>query len=182
MNHLNPKIWFINVGRTDLFESKCTNSYVVADILNVVKALHISKPDAKFILHGILPHKDPDEGLVNRDAYLGEYWHRAQGVNKELKRFCERTRNIWYMQSTTAFIIQKEQGRPPLDETLIKKELTAKGLRVWGNRIIEKMAEIQKPAKSRGMPKIKPRGSKGIESHNTGTRVKRQKSKKGDLR
>ena len=56
--NINPKIWFLSVGTNDLFEEKCTDRFVVASILNVIKMIHDLKPTAVFIIHGILPRKD----------------------------------------------------------------------------------------------------------------------------
>jgi len=149
---LNPKVWFIHIGTTDLFDSKCTNRYVVANVLNVVQELHSKKPDAQFIIHGILPRLDPEQVYSKGNDQLGEYWHRAQRVNKLLKNLCETGENLWYMQSGNHFlkIDYSQKGRNPVDPRLFDKDgdLTAPGMKIWGAEIVNKtgivLAAVQK--------------------------------------
>ncbi len=71
INNLNPKLWFISIGNNDLFEKKCTDRFVVASILNVIKAIADLKPDAHFIIHGILPRKDDAK---SKTEFLKKKW------------------------------------------------------------------------------------------------------------
>ena len=137
---LNPKVWFILIGSNDLFESRCTDRFVFANILNVLQELHMHRPDAQFIIHGILPRKDQKK---NTTQYLGEYWRMSQQVNAMLKKFCKNYDNLHYMQGGKSFMKDndKQRGRQQLDANLMADGVhpTRHGLVNWGKLIVAKL-------------------------------------------
>ena len=137
LDPLNPKVWFLLIGTNDLFESECTDRFVIADILNVLKYIHMQRPEAQFIVHGILPRVDRGK----KTQYLGKYWKRIQSINAVLKRFCETHQSLHYMQAGSVFLVDKDEmrGRKSIDPALLGDGLhpTPKGLEVWGKEIIK---------------------------------------------
>ena len=138
---LNPKVWFILIGSNDLFESRCTDRFVFANVLNVLQELHMHRPDAQFIIHGILPRK----GDKGNTQYLGEYWRMSQQVNAMLKKFCRNYDNLHYMQGGKAFMkdTDKQRGRLQIDADLMADGIhpTRQGLVKWGKLITTKLNE-----------------------------------------
>jgi lysophospholipase L1-like esterase len=139
MEPLHPKAWLILIGSSDLFTSKCTDRFVVADILNVLKYLHMHRPEAQFIVHGLLPRKDPGS-LPQTQEFLGKYWKRAQTINAQIKRFCEVSENLHYMQAGSVFTKDTEmRGRKSIAEGMMEDGVhpTAAGLDLWGDFIVQ---------------------------------------------
>jgi lysophospholipase L1-like esterase len=137
---LNPKLWFIMVGGNDLFESKCTNRFVFANILNVLKRIFEAHPNSEFIVHGIMPRTD-DPGSTS----LGHLWKRAQDINFLIRKFSDRASHIHYVNAGTKFTVESGmKGRRHLDPELMTEGMypTAKGMRVWGDYIEKKVTEI----------------------------------------
>jgi lysophospholipase L1-like esterase len=137
---LNPKVWFVMIGTNDLFTGRCTDKLVFANILNVLQELHQHRPDAQFIVHGILPRKDPKH---NETQFLGEYWRMSQAVNAKLKRFCNNYPNLHYLQGGSAFMVDNDiaRGRKQIEPQLMADGIhpTRKGLVEWGNFIVDKL-------------------------------------------
>lgn len=147
MDVLDPKAWFIHIGTNDLFTSKCTDRFVIANILNVLRLIQEAKPNAQFFIHGILPRLDnPNE----KTLFLGRQWKRAQTINAELKKFCRPYARIHYIQGGPLFMEETEtRGRRQVD---IKKmddgvHPTTEGLEVWGDYLVKQFTKIFDKAK-----------------------------------
>jgi lysophospholipase L1-like esterase len=142
ISNLNPKLWFVSIGSNDLFLEKCTDRFVVASILNVIKMIHDTKPESRFIIHGILPRKDNPK---SKSQFLKKKWKYAQAINSQIRKFCEHSPRLWYMQAGSLFLEETEsKGRRQIDEKLLKDGVhpTEKGLEVWGDYMVKRMKEI----------------------------------------
>ena len=151
LDHLNPKVWLILIGSNDMFVNFCTDRFVLADILNVLKYLQTSRPEAQFIVHGILPRLDPvPESKGQTKGLLGRYWKRSQVINAQLKRFCETHNHLHFMQAGSFFLEETDlKGRRRINATLMEDGIhpTVEGLRVWGQKIAEMVNKTIKEAK-----------------------------------
>jgi lysophospholipase L1-like esterase len=142
LDAVNPKIWLILIGTNDLFESRCTDRFVVANILNVLKAIYEQKPDAQFIIHGILPRKDHPE---SKSQYMGADWKRAQAINWRVRKFCEHSSQLYYMQAGPLFTEETSvRGRRQIDEKLMEDGIhpTVQGLEIWGDYLVKQVKGI----------------------------------------
>jgi lysophospholipase L1-like esterase len=140
--HLYPKVWLILIGSNDLFVNQCTDSFVLGGVLNVVKAMQEQRPEAQFIVHGILPRKD------RRSPYLGQYWKRAQDINLQLRKFCNEQTNLHYMEASDLFVSKTGGGfstaQQQIDRSLMADGVhpTIRGLEIWGDFIVDSITEI----------------------------------------
>jgi lysophospholipase L1-like esterase len=144
---LHPKVWLILIGTNDLFDSKCTERFVVANILNVLKTIQEQRPDAQFLIHGILPRK---EDPTKKSQFLGHLWKRTQSINFQLRKFCEKYENINYLQGGSFFMEETDvRGRRQIDKNMIEDGVhpTEKGLEVWGDYIVKRVTKILTRAK-----------------------------------
>ena len=137
---LNPKYWLVVVGSNDLFVANCTDRFVFANILNVLQYLHMHRPKAQFLVHGILPRKDSGK----KDPYsLGNYWKRGQAINVQLRNFCSNHVNLHYIQAGPLFTEETEsRGRRRISPKFMKDGIhpTVEGLEVWGDYILKVLA------------------------------------------
>lgn len=149
IKNLNPKIWFINIGTNDLFIEKCTDRFVIANILNVVKTISEMKPEASFVIHGILPRKDnPD----SKSQFLKKKWKNAQFINTQLRKFCERSNLLYYMQAGALFLEETETtGRRQIDQKLLEDGIhpTKRGMEVWADYIVKRVHTILREIEER---------------------------------
>lgn len=165
--NLKPKIWFIQVGGNDLFQSHCTDRFVQANVLNVLKRIYEYQPEAQFILHGIVPRKDNLESPSNA---LGHLWDRAQGINLLLKKFAKHSAGVTFLNAGQKFTTGRgDKGRGSLDSSMIEKGNipTLKGMTEWGNTVEEKIGEVMKgfdksrlKKQNKGGERIKQQGDK----------------------
>ncbi|KAG7374654.1 GDSL-like lipase/acylhydrolase family protein [Nitzschia inconspicua] len=140
--NLKPKVWFIMVGGNDLFQSQCTDRFVQANILNVLKRIYENQPEAQFIVHGIIPRKDNPDSPSNA---LGHLWDRAQGINLLLKKFAKRSVGVTYLNAGQKFTTGRgDKGRGSLDPSMIKNGNvpTLKGMTEWGKTVESKIREV----------------------------------------
>ena len=140
--NLKPKVWFLMVGGNDLFESKCTDRFVQANVLNVLKRIYEYQPDAQFIVHGIMPRKDNPDSASNA---LGHLWNRAQDINLLLKKFTKQSSRVTFVNAGLKFTSGKaEKGRGAIDPSMVQKGMvpTTKGMKVWGDYIEKKILEV----------------------------------------
>lgn len=142
LNTLDPKVWFISVGTNDLYEEKCTDKFVVANVLNVIKAIHTQKPESRFIVHGILPRKDNPK---SKSPFLTKKWKNAQAINTKIRKFTEKSGRLYYMQAGGLFLSATHiKARNGVDETLLEDGMypTRAGLDKWGDHIVKTLKKI----------------------------------------
>lgn len=142
---LRPKLWFIMVGGNDLFINKCTDRFVMANILNVAQRIFEDQPDAKIVIHGISPRVDNPDSESYR---LGKLWHRAQGVNLAVLKWINSHSSRIYFMNAGQVLTGKgiSKGRNELDPHLIQDRInpTAEGVRTWGDMVVKKLIPILK--------------------------------------
>lgn len=140
---LRPKMWFIMVGTNDLYVNKCNDQFVMANVLNVAKRIFEDQPDAKIVLHGIIPRKDDVDAKSND---LGDAWNRAQGINVDVRKFIKtHSSRIFYMNfgQTLMTGAGNLKFRKAIDPKLISgKYPTSKGMEKWGDLAVKKLVPI----------------------------------------
>lgn len=140
--NLRPKLWFLVVGGNDLYVNKCNDDFVMASVLNVAKRIFEDQPDAKIVIHGIIPRKDDLEAKSNN---LGDLWNRAQGINLHVRKFIKKhSSRIHYMNLGQILMGHGGfKGRKAVDPHLIQGIYpTTKGMQTWGNLAVKKLTPI----------------------------------------
>jgi len=143
--NLRPKLWFLMVGGNELYVDKCTDKFVKASILNLAKRIFEDQPDAKIVVHGIIPRKDD---LDSKKNSLGHLWNRAQGVNLEVRKFIKtHSSRIYYMNLGQTLMSSSGGSRfrgkvDPLYMDGIYP--TSKGMQKWGDLAVKKLGPILK--------------------------------------
>lgn len=142
IDNLKPKIWFIMIGTNDLFTYKCSEDFVVASIMNVVKLVSEESPESLFVIHGIMPRLDNPKAQT---TFLGKIWSRAQGVNGKLRKFCRKYHNFYYIQGGELMLVPSEiQGRAQIDPKMINDGVhpTLKGFEDWADFVVERLGKV----------------------------------------
>merc|ERR1712196_243173 len=104
-----------------------------------VKTIFEMRPDASFVIHGILPRKDnPD----SKSQFLKKKWKYAQAINTQIRKFCEHSARLYYMQAGALFLEETEsKGRRQIDRKLLEDGIhpTKRGMEVWGDYIVKRV-------------------------------------------
>lgn len=132
------------MGSNDLYVKKCNDDFVIASVLNVAKRIFEDQPDAKIVVHGIIPRKDDLESKSNN---LGDLWNRAQGINLDVRVFFKkRSSRIHYMNLAQTLLGNGgTKGRKAVDPRLIEGIYpTSKGMQKWADLAIKKLTPILK--------------------------------------
>jgi len=142
IDNLKPKIWFIMIGTNDLFTYRCSEDFVVASIMNVVKLVSEKSPESLFIIHGIMPRLDNPKA---KTTFLGKIWSRAQGVNGKLRKFCRKYHNFYYIQGGELMLVpSKITGRAQIDPKMIDDGVhpTLEGFEKWADFVVERLGKV----------------------------------------
>eukprot|EP00980_Cylindrotheca_fusiformis_P007715 scaffold1637_cov108-Cylindrotheca_fusiformis.AAC.4 len=138
---LNPRVWFIMIGANDLFTNHCNDHLVLANILNVAKVLSLKHPESMFVIHEIMPRKDNPN---SKSHDLGKNWKRAQDINSELRKFCKKYRNFYYIASSRLFV-KPLQRRPQFESSMMTEDgvhPTLQGFEKWQDHIVDKLVPV----------------------------------------
>ena len=142
---LRPKLWFIMVGTNDLFVNKCTDRFVMANILNIAKRIFEDQPEAKIVIHGIIPRKDDPDSKADS---LGHLWNRAQGVNLQVRKWIKIHSSRIFFMNVGQILMENGgmKGRKFLDPHLIGDNMnpTPEGMQKWGDLVVKKLIPILK--------------------------------------
>lgn len=139
---MRPKLWFLVVGGNDLYVNKCNDDFVIASVLNVAKRIFDDQPNAKIVVHGIIPRKDDLDAKSNN---LGDLWNRAQGINLYVRKFIKKHSSRIYFMNLGQVLMGHGgfKGRKAVDPRLIQGIYpTEKGMYTWGNLAVKKLTPI----------------------------------------
>ena len=132
------------IGTNDLFVDKCSEKNVVANIMNVVKEINEQRPDALFVIHGIMPRLDNPKA---KTRLLGKTWKKAQHINSQIRKFCKKYKNMYYIQGGETLMVKSQnRGRGKLDPNMVDDGVhpTVKGYEVWGDFIETRLDKVYK--------------------------------------
>lgn len=130
------------IGTNDLFTYKCSEDFVVASIMNVVKLVSEKSPESLFVIHGIMPRLDNAEA---KTTFLGKIWSRAQGVNGKLRTFCRKYHNFYYIQGGELMLVpSKITGRAQIDPKMIDDGVhpTLEGFEKWADFVVKRLGKV----------------------------------------
>jgi len=142
--NLRPKLWFLMAGGNDLYIEKCGDRFVEANMLNLAKRIFEDDPDAKIVIHGIIPRKDD---LDSKSNNLGHLWNRAQGVNLFVRKFVKTHSSRMHFMNLGQTLLSGGgmKGRGQVDPKLIEGIYpTTKGMEKFIDLAAKKLSPILK--------------------------------------
>ena len=136
---LQPKYWFLLIGTNNLGRSGCSQESTVHGIREVIDYLQEKIPNAKIIIHGLLPRSD--RAFEDVDYKVGVYWEKIQWINIRIAKKAIYDKNIFYMEAPDIFMdspgtinaITMADGVHP----------SVEGLKLWETRIVEYIENLQ---------------------------------------
>lgn len=150
---LRPSVWWILIGTNDFGKEPphCSPQVVLMGIKRVVGELLKQRPGSTIVVNSLLPrsHEYMKGRLVDiEDTDRVTIWQGIMEVNRQLRDYCAKLRNVVYYDATSVFV-ERDEGSKGVDGMYIPKELmydylhpTAEGYEKWGKEIIAKVHEV----------------------------------------
>jgi lysophospholipase L1-like esterase len=139
---LNPGVWMILIGTNDMGRTFCSKEATLKGILNVIHYLQQKRPDAKLLVHGLLPRSDDglQKEMKDENYLVGKYWNEIKWVNNHLEEACDDSTNSIYMEAPDIFLGSPSTVNP---ETMPDGlHPSAAALKLWGPKIVEQVHKL----------------------------------------
>ena len=136
---LQPKAFVLLIGTHNMGRDGCNKRTTLAGILQVMQVVHQQKPNAKLLVHGLLPCSDqkpfqsPDYDVMENRFVLGKQWENSLWINAELKKTCDAMKFCAYMDSGDVFLTA--DGRIQDDRMVDAMHPSLEGYKMWVPRI-----------------------------------------------
>jgi lysophospholipase L1-like esterase len=107
--HLQPKAWMMMIGTNNLGVTNCSKRTTLHGILHVANYLHHQRPNAKIIIHGLLPRGGSGTGRLKSDEsryQLGKYWNQIIWINRHLQQYAIEHEQFHYIDNSDMFLVQ----------------------------------------------------------------------------
>ena len=85
MKDLNPKFWWIILGKNDFTSTQCSAEVVLLGILRVIEEIRTHQPDSKIIVNSILPLSPNRDGRVLRNSAVSI--NKTDGIKNRRTHF-----------------------------------------------------------------------------------------------
>ena len=162
---MNPKVWWILAGTSDLAMTGCSEEAVVLGILRLAEELALTREGSIVVIQGILPRtSEPDGSLIHKEAtgwfhhkkpvtekskeLPGLLWPSIQTINKELEDFCRKHSHIVYVDLSHLVLGSIGNDYVQSEQKIIRDlmpdyvHLSAQGYEVMGTRIATELQSI----------------------------------------
>jgi beta-glucosidase len=143
---LYPSIFWVLIGTDDIGSTWCSPEIVVVGILRVVEEILSRKIASQVVINGLLPRSFNKEGYVARGGqFKPSIWQDIKAINDELKLYATYRDRVVFFETNVFFKDPKATTLElQIDEKLMPDFLnpSAKGYRLWGEGIVEKLREI----------------------------------------
>jgi lysophospholipase L1-like esterase len=156
--NLQPSVWWISIGTNDFGRDlpHCSPEVVLMGIIRVVKEMQKLRPGSTIVVNSVLPRSEDINGRLVDSKHPDHLtvWQGILEVNRGLRIYCSKLRNVVYYDATSIFVRQDE-GIKGVDGMFIPKELmydflhpTAEGYKKWGDEIISSIHDLIEASQS----------------------------------
>lgn len=105
---LYPKVWWITIGTNELIKNKCSEDVTLMGILALVEVLQKRSSgyyNPVIVINSILPFSSSQKhGQLTGSKTGFDYWSSIKSVNKSLKQFAKKTKNVKYFDASSIFV------------------------------------------------------------------------------
>jgi lysophospholipase L1-like esterase len=119
MRNLSPKVWWVSIGRNDLFRTKCSEEVALMGVLRVVEELAAKNDGATIVINSLLPTSNKINLQLEGGFSHNDMWLSIQEVNTRLKKFASKHHHVVFYDADDVFV-----------ETRYKKKYISKELYV----------------------------------------------------
>lgn len=123
---LRPSVWWILIGTNDfLLYEHCSPDVVLMGIKRVVEEMRKLRPGSIIVVNSILPRTEVDlKGRLfdAKDPDRITLWTGIMEVNRKLRLYCDKFRNVVFYDATSIFL-KKDQDTRGIEGMYIPKDL-----------------------------------------------------------
>lgn len=104
MRSLSPKVWWIEVGRNDLFRTKCSEEVTLMGVIRVVEELVSKNDGATIVINSILPTATKNTLQLDGNYAHNDMWKSIEEVNRRLKKFSQKHHHVVFYDADEIFV------------------------------------------------------------------------------
>lgn len=119
MRNLTPKVWWLSVGRNDMFRTKCSEEVAIMGVIRVVEALMSKNDGATIVINSLLPTAKKSTLQLEGSYNHNDMWPSIKEVNTRLKKFAGNNHRVVFFDANDIFVEERRSKK------FIKKTLYA---------------------------------------------------------
>ena len=120
MRNLTPKVWWLSVGRDDMFRTSCSEEVALMGVIRVVEELLSKNDGSTIVINSILPIAKKTTLQLEGNYNHNDFWPSIKEVNTRLKKFAQKHKHVVFFDANDVFVEEKHNKR-----TYIKKSFYA---------------------------------------------------------
>lgn len=103
MRSLTPQVWWISVGRNDMFRTSCSEEVALMGVIRIVEELISRNDGATIVINSLLPTATKSSLQLEGNFAHNDMWKSIQEVNNRLKKFASRHHHVLFYDATDVF-------------------------------------------------------------------------------
>ena len=111
MRNLTPKVWWITIGRNDMFRTKCSEEVALMGVIRVVEELINKKDDATIVINSILPTSPTATLQLEGHWFHNDMYKSIQEVNRRLKNFAKKHHHVVFYDASEIFVEKRGKSK-----------------------------------------------------------------------
>lgn len=141
--YLEPKVWWISIGRNDLIKSQCSEDITLMGILRIVEELESRYPQSTIVVNSLLPYSTAHDMVLEGPHVKNKFWPSIKQVNDNLEKFASKHKGVKFFNANDIFTTTKYKKRY-VKNGLFKDgmHLNAQGQRLWGEEQYKMIDQI----------------------------------------
>ncbi len=104
MRTFTPKVWWLAVGRNDMFRTKCSEEVTLMGIIRVVEELMNRNDGATIVINSLLPMSPGKTLQVEGHWFTDDMCKSIQEVNRQLKDFAKKHSHVVFFNADETLV------------------------------------------------------------------------------
>lgn len=107
MRNLTPQVWWVAIGRNDLFRTQCSEEVTLMGIIRVVEELISRNDGATVVINSILPTAEKATMQLEGHHARNDMWKSIKEVNSRLKKFAQKHHHVLFYDANDVFVEER---------------------------------------------------------------------------
>ena len=104
MRDLTPAIWWISIGRNDLFRTKCSEEVTLMGIIRVIEEIDNRNDGSTIVINSLLPTTNRVSMQLEGGGSKNDMWKSIKEINGRLKKFAQRHDHVVFYDANDVFV------------------------------------------------------------------------------
>jgi len=101
---LKPKVWWLSIGRSDLFRTSCSEEVALVGAIRIVEELLGREDGATIVINSLLPIAHSKSYQLEGKFFHNDMWQSISKVNEGLKKFSQKHKGILFFDANEVFV------------------------------------------------------------------------------